>query len=314
MKTSLRQLTYFIAAAEHGSASRAAAAINVSQPSISTAIRDLEIVFGQPLFHRLYAKGLSLTPFGQRKLHEARSLIEDAKGFEYGISYASSESILGAVAFGYFTALGPSHVPAILRYTRNRHPELTVDMSNCNLEQISERLRDGRMEMALTYDVGITGSITRETLAEFEPYAVVPEGHTLAKQDAISLADMAKEPFVLIDLPLSREFLLTPFWQHGLEPDVHHLVDSVEMVRAMVANGHGVSLLITRPHNTLEHNRAHDGRPLISRPLKEKVARQKLIAAYTSTHPPTRAANALLGCMKNYFATEETPLRTSSAI
>lgn len=304
MKTTLRQLGYFIAAAEHGSASRAAMAINVSQPSVSTAIRDMERVFGQPLFHRLYAKGLSLTPFGQRKLMEARQLVEDAQDFESGTELDIGIDLHGTVAFGYFTALGPSHIPALLRYTATRHPALNIDMTNCNLEQISERLRDGRMEMALTYDVGITGNITKETLAEFEPYAVVPEGHALAKHKTISIRDLVREPFVLIDLPLSREFLLTPFWQYGLEPNVHHLVDSVEMVRGMVANGHGVSLLITRP----THNRAYDGRKLVSRPLTEKVAGQKLVAAYTNAHPPTRAANALLACMQNYFATEEARL------
>ncbi len=304
MKTTLRQLSYFIAAAEHGSASQAATAINISQPSVSTAIRDLELVFGQPLFHRLYAKGLSLTPFGQRKLLEARRLVEDAQGFEHGADSDLGADLHGAVAFGYFTALGPSHIPALLRYAGARHPHLNIDLANCNLEQISERLRNGRMEMALTYDVGITGSITRETLAEFEPYAVVPAGHRLARHKTISLHDLASEPFVLMDLPLSREFLLTPFWQHGLDPDVHHLVDSVEMVRGMVANGHGVSLLITRP----THNRAYDGRTLISRPLTEKVMAQKLVAAYTSAHPPTRAASALLACMQDYFSTEEARL------
>ncbi len=302
MKTNLRQLGYFVAAAEHGSASRAAEVVHISQPSISTAIRDLETQLGQPLFHRLYAKGLSLTPFGHRKLIEARRLLAEASAFE-SITEDDAE-LHGAVAFGYFTALGPSHVPALLHHCVERHPQLNIDMAECDLGEITQRLRDGRMEIALTYDVGVTGLIAKEALAEFKPYAVVPEDHPLAQQETVSLHDLAKEPFILVDLPMSREFLLTPFWQHGLEPDVRHLVGSVEMVRGMVASGHGVSLLITRP----THNRASDGRTLTSRPLREKVMGQKLIAAYPSAHPPTRAASAFLACMHDYFATDDARL------
>ncbi|WHT42881.1 LysR family transcriptional regulator [Ochrobactrum sp. SSR] len=56
---SLRQLHYFVTAAEAGSATGAAEKLNVSQPSISAAIRDLEHDLGQPLFERRQARGWS---------------------------------------------------------------------------------------------------------------------------------------------------------------------------------------------------------------------------------------------------------------
>ncbi len=295
MKINLRQLGYFVATAEHGSALRAAEAVHVSQPSISTAIRDLEEALGQPLFHRRYAKGMSLTPYGRRKLIEARQLIAEAQAFEAG--GADDASPTGTVAFGYFTSLGPSHVPALLRLLGQELPNLNVDLSECDLEEINERLRDGRMEVALSYDVGLTSPVTKEVLAEFAPYAVLAEDHPLARHETVSLHDLAKERFILVDLPVSREFLLAPFWQNGLEPEIVHEVGSVEMVRGMVANGLGVSLLTTRP----THNVAYDGRTLACRPIREMVAPQKLIAAYPSAHPPTRAVAAFLDCLRLYF-------------
>lgn len=297
MKFNLRQLGYFIAAAEHGSALRAAEAVHVSQPSISTAIRDLEEALGQPLFHRRYAKGMSLTPYGRRKLIEARQLIAEAQAFETGGE--DDARLMGTVAFGYFTSLGPAHVPALLRLVGQQLPNLTVDLSECDLDAINTRLRDGRMEVALSYDVGLTCPVTKEVLAEFEPYAVLAEDHPLARHETVSLHDLAKERFILVDLPVSREFLLAPFWQNGLEPEIVHEVGSVEMVRGMVANGLGVSLLTTRP----AHNIAYDGRTLASRPIREMVAPQKLIAAYPSAHPPTRTVAAFLGCLRQYFET-----------
>lgn len=299
MKTNLRQLGYFVATAEHGSALRAAEAVHVSQPSISTAIRDLESALGQPLFHRRYAKGMSLTPFGRRKLIEARQLIAEMQAFEAGTGdgVENSANLTGTVAFGYFTSLGPSHVPALLRLLGQELPNLNVDLAECDLEEINERLRDGRMEVALSYDVGLTSPVTKEVLAEFAPYAVLAEDHPLARQENVSLHDLAKERFILVDLPVSREFLLAPFWQNGLEPEIIHEVGSVEMVRGMVANGLGVSLLTTRP----THNVAYDGRTLACRPIREMVTPQKLIAAYPSAHPPTRAGAAFLACLRSYF-------------
>ena len=64
MQINLRQLEYFAAAAHHGGAARAAQALNVSQPSISKAIADLEALWGEALFVRLHARGMELTAAG----------------------------------------------------------------------------------------------------------------------------------------------------------------------------------------------------------------------------------------------------------
>ena len=78
MQYTLKQLRYFAAAAEEGSVTGAAKAIRVSQPSISEAIAHLEDAFDLQLFVRHHARGLALTPAGQRLLVEARSLLAHA--------------------------------------------------------------------------------------------------------------------------------------------------------------------------------------------------------------------------------------------
>ena len=74
----LRQLEYLVTAAEAGSVAGAAARLNVSQPSISTAIAKLEDSLGVQLFMRHHAAGISLTPAGTRLMDEARNLLERA--------------------------------------------------------------------------------------------------------------------------------------------------------------------------------------------------------------------------------------------
>ena len=78
IRFSLRQLSYFVAAAEDGSTLRAAETLHVSQPAVSMAISQLEQTFQQKPFVRRYAQGLTSTPFGRRKLTEIRHLLADA--------------------------------------------------------------------------------------------------------------------------------------------------------------------------------------------------------------------------------------------
>ena len=77
---SLRQLEYFTAAARCGGAARAAEAMNVSQPSISKAIAELESLWGERLFVRLHARGLELTATGARRYTQASALLQQAGG------------------------------------------------------------------------------------------------------------------------------------------------------------------------------------------------------------------------------------------
>ncbi|MBK6468021.1 MAG: LysR family transcriptional regulator [Rhodobacter sp.] len=94
------QLRYFVATAQTGSATRAAAILNVSQPSVSAAIRELEQRLGQPLFHRRHAEGLELTGFGADRL--ARAGVLDAAA-----DFVTRRRPPAHLTLGYFATLGP---------------------------------------------------------------------------------------------------------------------------------------------------------------------------------------------------------------
>lgn len=79
LRFTLRQLEYFVAVGECGSIALAAEKVNVSSPSISAAIAQLEAEFGLQLFVRRHAQGLSLTQGGMRFMDDARALLESAR-------------------------------------------------------------------------------------------------------------------------------------------------------------------------------------------------------------------------------------------
>ncbi|MCC6303970.1 MAG: LysR family transcriptional regulator, partial [Rhodobacteraceae bacterium] len=78
LKVTLRQIGYFVAAAETGSIAEAARIANVAQPSVSWAIQKMEELLGVELFIRQHARGVSLTAAGHRLLPQARSLLRMA--------------------------------------------------------------------------------------------------------------------------------------------------------------------------------------------------------------------------------------------
>jgi DNA-binding transcriptional LysR family regulator len=260
------------------------------------AIKELEALLGQPLFQRLPAKGLVPTPFGQRKLPEARILAASLAAFE--MPKTSSGEISGHVAFGYFTTLGPQYVPGILKRMARLHPRITVSPVEADLDQLNHLLEAGRIELALTYDVEIAPRIATEQVAKLTPYALLPARHPLARHKTVSPADLAREPFILVDLPLSREFLLSVFRAEGLEPRIAHRTQALEMVFGLVANGLGVSVLVTRRAGDL----SYDGKRVIRKPLTGSKVRQRVILAWPDWSALTPPALALAACIREELA------------
>lgn len=281
--------------AEAGSTAGAARVLNLSQPSVSIAVKALEEILGQPLFQRQPAKGLVLTPFGQRKLGEARGLVARLAAFE---AAPGGGEPAGHVAFGYFTTLGPQYVPGILKRMARDYPRVTVQPVEADLNEMNQHLAAGRIELALSYDVEMGARIATETVAELKPYALLPAGHRLAKAKSVSVAALASEPFILVDLPLSRDFLLSVFRAEGIEPRIAHRTRSLEMVLGLVANGHGISVLVTRPASDL----AYDGKKIARVALKDTRVRQRVVLARPEVAPLTAPAQALAACIRAELA------------
>ncbi|MDF3834310.1 LysR family transcriptional regulator [Cupriavidus basilensis] len=290
MRISLRLLRYFAAAAQAGSTTSAARTLNVSQPSISVAIRELEALFGEELFARDAGSRMTLTRFGVRKLAEARQILAAATAFE---ADESGDAASGEVHIGVFRTLAPVYLPVLLRIARARFPDLAVRFVEGDLAQIEDWLHGGHIEFALTYDVGLPSGIERECIAELHPYGLVPAGSKLARgRGGISLRELASEPLILIDLPHSRDFLMAPFWQYGLQPEIRYRATSLELARSMVANGLGVSLLITQaPSAALTSG-------VVERPIREETIRQPLVIARAARLSRTPAAELLAECVR----------------
>jgi DNA-binding transcriptional LysR family regulator len=282
--------------AQAGSTAEAARQLNVSQPSVSVSIKELEAILGQPLFQRMPARGLMPTLFGQRKIPEARALGAALAAFERTSGDPAEPA--GHVAFGYFSTLGPQYVPGILAHMARRFPKVSVHPVEADLGELWRLLDAGRVELALSYDVEIGPRIAVERVAELDPYALLATGHRLARRRGVSPRELAAEPLILVDLPLSGEFLLSVFRAEGIEPRIAYRTHSLEMVVGMVANGLGVAVLVTNRAG----DRAYDGKRVVRRPLAGSRVHQGVVLARPDRAPLTPPGLALAGCIREMLA------------
>ncbi|WP_142848412.1 LysR family transcriptional regulator [Telmatospirillum sp. J64-1] len=273
MNLSLRALSYFVAAAEESSVTAAAQRLNISQPSISAAVAQLEQQLSVQLFIRHHAKGLSLTPSGQRVLNEARALLKHAEEFRVSAGMLG-EGLQGNVELGCFSTLAPIIIPGLLSALGSQLPGITLTVSEGNQEEMLEGILSGRIELALTYDLAVTDEFHTQLLAEFPPQVVVARSHPLAQRKSVRLAEIASEPFILLDLPHSRNYFTGLFHQCGVEPRIQHQSKSYELVRGLVGRGLGFSILNVTPRL----NMTYDGKEIVILPIEEDLPPTRLVS------------------------------------
>lgn len=241
---SLTQLRYFVAAAEQGSMTWAADELFVAQSAISTSIANLEKSLGTQLLIRRRAKGLQLTNQGIEFLQRSRGILA---AVDDAVTALRPENTAGRVNVGCFRTLAPFYLPGIVSALEAANPELQLEVSELLADGVNEALQDQAIEIALTYDLGLDGDIEREVLAQVPLYAAVGASHPLAHRTSVRLSELVNESMVLLDLPVSRDYFLQAFADHGLRPAVRYRFANFEGVRAMVASGHGFTLLNQQP-------------------------------------------------------------------
>jgi len=171
MDLRLRALNYFIAAAEAGSISEAAEKLNLSQPSISTAIMQIEEALDIQLFIRLPSKGVQLTAQGSEVLKEARRLMTNVEEFRASIGAVSGQ-MRGDLSVACFLNLGSNYLSEILQTFYAKYPDITVHIHDLDQQAIFDALASGKVEMALSFDLDLPPVLEVRPVACKHPCAV----------------------------------------------------------------------------------------------------------------------------------------------
>jgi DNA-binding transcriptional LysR family regulator len=262
LRFTLRQLEYFVAVGEAGSIAKAAEQVNVSPPSISASIAQLEAEFGVQLFVRKHSHALALTAGGRLFLKEAARLLNDADAL-HDIAGDIAEKVRGPLAIGCLLTFAQIVLPALRRKFEDAYPDVRVRQFERNQGQLFEMLQRGEIDAALTYDLELSQDMTFEPLMQLPAYVMLPAAHHLAAKTSITPEELVDEPMVLLDLPYSREYFLSAFQPKGLRPKIAERTGDIAVMRSMVANGFGYGIANMRPLNTM----SPDGKLLVFVPL-----------------------------------------------
>ncbi|MGF6767988.1 DNA-binding transcriptional LysR family regulator [Paraburkholderia sp. GAS199] len=285
---SLRQLSYFLAAAQHQSVQKAAGVLHVSSPAVSAAIAHLEGTLGVTLFKRQHARGLILTEAGSAFAVQCRAFLQNANDLLQPGSLDRS-ALRGQVKVGCLTTFAPLVIPSLLNTVREDIPNAKLTWTEGHHEYLIEGLRTGTLDLAVLYDFEIPSGIQVMTLRSAPLQVVLPPQHALTARTRISTADINTEPFILLDLPRTREYMLSAFSSHGVLPRIAHSVTSLNMLFGLVAAGHGFSLLNFCPPYTVPGI----GR-IVSRPFESLVRQPNIVVAYSYRYHYPRVAAAIV--------------------
>lgn len=302
----LVQLRYFAAAAEHRSMTAAARELLVSQSAVSTAIAQLEKELGVQLLLRHHARGLTLTAAGTSFYQELRSFLVHAGELSESAREAAS-SLIGELSVGCFSTLAPFHLPGLLVAYEQQFPDVHVTVVEGEHAQLKRGLREGSCELSLMYAFDLDEDIDRVLVDSARPYAIVSADHPLARHKRVSLADLAPEPMVLLDLPYSNAYFESIIASTGLVPNVRFRTTGYETVRAMVASGHGYALLNQRP----AHEVTYDGKSVVSLELRDELPPLDIVLAWMQGVRLTRRARSFIVLARDLYATRKpTPSAT----
>ena len=266
----LRQLEYFVAVGHAGSVAAAAEAVNVSSPSISAALAQLEGVLGMPLFVRRRAQGLSLTQGGRQLMAQAERVLAEAEAM-MGLAGDIAGEVRGPLAVGCLLTFAQIVVPGLRRGFESLYPEVAVRQRELDQEGIFAALRRAEIDIALSYDMDIPTDLVFVPLLPLAPYAMMAPDHPLAARATVTPEELRVHPMILLDLPHSSDYFLSFFDRAGA-PLVAERTRDMAVLRSLVANGYGYSIANIRPVS----GRAPDGKSLCFVPLDGPVAPMQL--------------------------------------
>ncbi len=266
MQTSLRMLRYVVATADAGNVTEASRVLNVSQPSVSAAIAQIEAIYGFQLFVRHHARGMTLTNSGQRLINDARLLLSHARDFDMN-ARAMGASLQGEITVGSFVTLAARFMPGLLSEFQRQHPGISVKLEEGDQQEVLGGLLSGRTEIAISYNYALPEDLIVESLAGLPPHILVGAAHPLSQRKAVSLMDFAEEPFLLLDLPHSRDYFSSLFTACGIEPKTSFRARSFELIRGLIGHGHGYTIYNVLPKTDM----AYDGSKVVALPIIEEL-------------------------------------------
>jgi DNA-binding transcriptional LysR family regulator len=243
----LRHLRYFVAVAEVLNFRQAAESLHVAQPALSKQIRDLEEELGARLLDRNTAR-VRLTDAGAVLLDEAREILRSAQALSSAVREAA-EGRRGRLILGNVGAISAAFLPPKLTTFRKQFPDVDVSLREMRSGEQLQALEAGQIQVALMSSPQPPDPhrFDHQPLHTSRFKLFLANDHPLAKRTSLELAELLKERF-LASVPSRSatehvDVIRNLFVTRDLTVPSIKAVDGLESLLALIAAGHGISLL-----------------------------------------------------------------------
>jgi DNA-binding transcriptional LysR family regulator len=238
----VRDLQVFLSVAKHLNYTRAGEEVNLSQPSVSVRIRQLERDLGSKLFEQL-GKQIALTQAGQllvshaarviAAMDDARHAIDELQGLERGL-----------LRIGASTTPGMYLIPRTIAHFKQRYPKIEIRLAINDTRRIEEGV------IRNDFDFGFVGGHLAGEEVDVVPWItdeiilIVPLGHRLAEKRSVTGQDLSSEKFIFRERgSATRAVVATHLRKLRVDAEAVMEIENPESVKKAAQNGLGIALI-----------------------------------------------------------------------
>ena len=241
-RMNLNHLRVFASVAEHGSLTRAARALHVSQPAISKQLGDLESDLGAVLVDRL-PRGVRLTAAGEVLFAHAQRILHAERAAESELRELV-ELEAGRLSIGASTTIGSYFVPSLFGELHRAHPRVQLELRIANTAAIQEAVLENRLDLGLTEGFVASDALTVDTLEGDELVAIAAPGHPVLERAPLSARALTSLPLLMREPGSgSRDVVEAALLERGLRVQPIMALGSTEALKNAVLHGLGVAIV-----------------------------------------------------------------------
>ncbi len=242
------QLRYFVAVAEEGQITRAAAKLNIAQPALSQSIAHLEAQVGFKLLDR-HPRGISLTPAGEAFLVKARSVVAASHELNRTVD-SMARAVAGTIAFGYAGLPPWQSAPQLVEAFSAAHADVRIELKELGFPVVPASAWLADVDVALVSPLTSDPAIWVEPVLHERRAVVVARTHPLADRSEVTVADVLDETYIALEPSLDPVW--SAFWtfdnERGGPPRQVSASPSASAQErfAMIASGLGITVASSR--------------------------------------------------------------------
>lgn len=241
IQATLHQLKVFEVAARHGSFTRAAEELRITQPTVSSQVKQLAKSVGLPLFEQI-GRQIYLTDAGQELLHTCQAVFEQLDNFEMMVADFKGTK-QGKLRLAVVTT-AKYFVPRILGAFCQQYPGVDVALQVTNHEILSQRMLNNEDDLYIVSQPPPDIETISQPFLDNPMVVLARHDHPLAHQDKVPIAALEDEPFVMREAGSgTRQAVENLLAEHGVRVKVRLELGSNEAIKQAIAGGLGISVL-----------------------------------------------------------------------